>query len=172
MLKVFERLNLRERLDCLVVAMSTSRQSVINRLDRLEEPYDLHICKYIMYSNKDHGKYKKHWEEEIFEFLDQAQSFKFKGTNKKPDAYFLKSWFFTLIIDDYQSFCRTLDIKERECMKMNPPYPKRTKKLNLPKAWEIYQEFIDQCAKDMATGDLTEENLRKYIQPLHKEICQ
>ena len=172
MLKVFERLNLRGRWDCLVVAMSTSRQSVINRLDRLEEPYDLHICKYIMYSNKDHGKYKNHWEEEIFEFLDQAQSFKFKGTNKKPDAYFLKSWFFTLIIDDYQSFCRTLDIKERECMKMNPPYPKRTKKLNLPKAWEIYQEFIDQCAKDMATGDLTEENLRKYIQPLHKEICQ
>lgn len=170
MLKVLERLNLKERWSCLVVAMSTSRQIVTQRLNDLNIPYDLHICKYILYSNKDHEKYKNHWEGEIFDFLDKAQSFKFKGTNKKPDAYFLKEWFFTIMVDDYASFIRMLNSKERECMRMNPPYPKRTKDINLEKAWKKYQKFMDLCAKDMATGDLTEEKMRKYIQPLHKNI--
>ena len=172
MFNVFERLNLRERWNCLIVAMSTDRQDIINELKSINKPYDSHICKYILYSNKNNNIFKEHWEREIFDFLNEAQNFRLKSSNKKPDVHFLKSWFFTRIIDDFQSFCRTLDIKERECMKMNPPYPERTKNLNLNKAWILYQKFMDQCAKDMAKGILTLEKVRKYIQPLHTDCLK
>ncbi len=169
-MNVFTRLNLKQRWHLLTVAMSSSKQIIEKKFESLQVPYDLHISKYILYSNKDNEKDKSHWEDEIFDFLDKIQGFKFKGSNKKPNRDFIKEEFFTLEMDDLNSFKHWINIHERECMKMIPPYPRRTKNIDYNKAWKEYEKFIDLCCKDMETGSLTKEKMLTYIQPLHDKV--
>ena len=75
-MNVFTRLNLKQRWHLLTVAMSSSKQIIEKKFESLQVPYDLHISKYILYSNKDNEKDKSHWEDEIFDFLDKIQGFK------------------------------------------------------------------------------------------------
>lgn len=165
MFKVFERLNIRGRWNCLVVAMSMSKQSIISKYDKIRDPLMEHIFKVILYGDKDNYQYKDHWTKEIFNFLNSVQGLKLKSNNKYPDKNFIKEWLLTSIVDDYDSFVWYCEVVEDLCMDKEPPYP-QARSFNKKKTYKTFQIFIDQCAKDMEKKALTLNKLKNYIEPL------
>lgn len=166
MFSLLKNLNIPERWDCLMVQLSKNKRKIADYLNELQEPYDFYIGKYILYNNKDNGKHRNHWEKNIFNYLNDIQEFLKKNLGKKPDKKFLKNWFFTLRIDSLFYFEKSLKRTENKCGLLEPPYPKRTRKVNIKKTYEAYVYFIDVCSSYMEKGDLTEEILKKEIRKL------
>ena len=165
MLKVLERLNLRGRWNCLVVAMSMSKQAILDKYNKIRDPLMEHIFKAILYGDKDNFQYRDHWTKEIFTFLNSVQGLKLKSSNKYPSKEFIKEWLLSSIVDDYSSFEWYCGVVEDICKLKNPPYP-AARSFNKMKAWKAYQKFIDQCAEDMSKKELTLSNLKIYIKSL------
>lgn len=168
MFNVLKRLNLSDRWDCLVMAMSADKQKIKKTMENFLDKYEEHIGKYILYNNYQNGINNNGWIREIFKkYLNRIQHLTFKSSHKRPDKNFLKQWFFTVNLDSKESFEAYLDALEYDLMtKKEEPFPERTRKVDIKKTYEAYRKFIDICSSYMEKGALTEEILKKEIKKL------
>lgn len=173
MFNILKRLNLFDRFDNLITAMSTSRQDLIEKYHNCygaeygKKAFEYHIGKVILYGNKDNNKYDSHWSDELYGMLKNIATFRLKSNNKYPKEIFIKDNFFFYAMGIENEFRNRIENIESFCMRdKEDPYPKG-KKINWSKAWNCYKSFAEKCSKDISlNGEIKRSDFDKYLKPL------